>query len=166
MREIWKDVNHPEPLLAGFKISSEGNLRMPDGLPAKTHVSTHGYWVFHRSRKHKTLTFSIHVLVARAFLVTPDKKQKYQVNHIDGVKTNNRVSNLEYVTHGQNILHAFTTRLHDLMFTDEQIRDIRHRSCTRGMGRKLAKEFGCTPAMISQIKLRKQYYWVSDVGAA
>src|SRR5690349_10146054 len=51
----------------------------------------------------------IHVLVARAFLGArpPDR----EVNHKDGNKANCAASNLEYVTHGENVKHAFATGL-------------------------------------------------------
>ena len=52
---------------------------------------------------------SIHVLVAKHFLPNPyDHKQ---VNHIDGNKENNHVSNLEWVSASQNIQHALETGL-------------------------------------------------------
>ena len=48
--------------------------------------------------------FTIHRLVATAFIPNPD--QKTDVNHIDGDKFNNVVSNLEWVSHKQNMDHA------------------------------------------------------------
>ena len=53
-------------------------------------------------RKNKT----IHRLVAELYLAPPKCDNQTQVNHIDGVKTNNEVSNLEWVTHAENSLHA------------------------------------------------------------
>jgi len=50
------------------------------------------------------ITKRVNVLVAKAFL-GPAPKGK-EVNHVDGVKTNNRDSNLEYLTRKQNIHHA------------------------------------------------------------
>lgn len=52
---------------------------------------------------------SIHVLVAEAFL--PKEKGLTIVNHLDGDKLNNHVSNLEWTTHSGNMLHAHRTGL-------------------------------------------------------
>jgi hypothetical protein len=54
--------------------------------------------------------FKIHRLVAEAFLEKP-AGSAYEVNHINGVKTCNSVSNLEWVSHGDNMRHAHATGL-------------------------------------------------------
>lgn len=53
----------------------------------------------------KDKLFLIHRLVALAFLGKP--KLGYCVNHIDGIKTNNNINNLEWVTYSQNTKHAY-----------------------------------------------------------
>jgi hypothetical protein len=57
------------------------------------------------SREGKQKHFKVHVLVAAAFI--GERPAKMDINHTDGVKTNNRRENLEYVTRSENVLHAF-----------------------------------------------------------
>lgn len=54
-------------------------------------------------------TMYLHKLVALVHL--PNPKNKKEVNHIDGNKNNNNISNLEWVTRHENIEHAFKNRL-------------------------------------------------------
>jgi hypothetical protein len=94
-----------------------------------------------RSRK-------VHKLVANAFV---KGERLPEVNHITGLKSDNRVGNLEFMTHGQNVKHA-----HDIglkvatrgeaqpksKMTNVTIVEIRRRSANGEKTRPLAREFG------------------------
>lgn len=59
----------------------------------------------------KRKTFGIHRLVAMAFIGVPENYREMDVNHKDGNKSNNHYSNLEWVTHKENMYHAKETGL-------------------------------------------------------
>ncbi len=98
----------------------------------------------------------VHRLVAEAFHGPIPAGQ--EVNHIDGVKTNNRPSNLEYVTRQQNIRHAMRIGLMHLggeehptaVLTADQVSEIRRRYVPGGKWqggpgyKALAAEYGVT----------------------
>ena len=113
-----------------------------------------------RARKH------IHRLVADAFFgPCPDG---HEVNHKDGVKTNNNVDNLEYVTRLENAQHAKERGLYlsgervpNSKLTAEQVRSIRAlRASGEWTYKRLAKTFGVSNGTISTILSRK---WWKDV---
>ena len=55
----------------------------------------------------------VHRLVAMSFIPKPDSKDIWEVNHIDGNKENNDVTNLEWVTRGENIKHSWDIGIRD-----------------------------------------------------
>lgn len=66
-----------------------------------------------RDRNGKWIGKRVHQLVAEAFLTKPKYVRNLELNHLDGVKSNNAASNLRYVSHQQNMQHAWKMGLCD-----------------------------------------------------
>lgn len=115
-----------------------------------------GYFCVRPVVEGRNVQMCVHAMVAECFL--GPRPDGFDVNHIDGVKTNNSVSNLEYVSHGDNMRHAFAMGLAPrgerhghAKLTDDQVREIRARRASGEPGSVLAKAFGVSPSTISQI---------------
>ena len=106
MTEVWKDVKNYEGL---YQISNLGNVkRISSGKRLKPY-NRKGYIRVALSKDDTTKHIDIHRLVAQAFIPNPENKP--EVNHIDGDKSNNEVSNLEWCTRKENMNHAKNTGL-------------------------------------------------------
>jgi hypothetical protein len=88
-----------------YIISEYGNFKnKKTGRMLNITISPKGYKIVQVRSRGKSLTIRVHRTVYEKFIgLLPNK---HEVNHIDGNKSNNHYSNLEAVTHHQNILHA------------------------------------------------------------
>ena len=77
-----------------------------------------GYYLIHLSVKNKSYTKLVHRLVAEAFIRNP--KNKPEVNHKNGKKYDNDVTNLEWVTEKENMRHAYKIGLNKPKIGEER----------------------------------------------
>ena len=111
--EEWRDI----PDFEGYQVSNLGNVKSVDrlrrgkfgmkkvkGKLLKQNLNKKGYPEV-RFRKNGNHTRLVHKIVASAFMIKPENCT--QINHKNGIKTDNRVKNLEWVTQSENQLHAY-----------------------------------------------------------
>jgi len=128
--EVWKDVVGFEDY---YEVSNTGKVRRKKGKTVykdgriarfsqtvlKPSVFKKGYLMVYLSRKSKKKTKAVHRIVAEAFIPNPESKET--VNHKDLDKTNNHVSNLEWLTNEENIQHSIDNGMY-------KVREIRNRN--------------------------------------
>lgn len=105
MEEEWRDVVGFEGL---YEISSLGRVKSVwynNNRILKLNTQTGGYVQISLRKNNKAYAKLVHVLVMESFVSL--KPTGLEVNHKDGIKTNNMLANLEYVTPKQNMMHAF-----------------------------------------------------------
>ena len=99
------------PFAQTYEVSNLGNIRnkrtMKNLIPQ---IGTTGYYQVRIKRDDgKMHTFKLHRIIALVFLENPENKRT--INHKDGDKLNNKVSNLEWMTDLENSRHARETGL-------------------------------------------------------
>ena len=160
MNEIWKPITGWEDLYAVSSLGRVKNIKR--GKVRKIFPGTGGYWRVVLRRNGKQKNFSVHRLVAQEFIGFSDKPE---VNHKDGDKNNNAVSNLEWTTHKENSDHAIDTGLWSPVGEDNQnaklnlsnVHWIKYLLGQGAVGARLAKVFGVQPAAISKINVGRSW---------
>lgn len=169
MSEVWKDI----PDFEGFyQVSNIGRVRSLDrvvtfkdgsmrkykGKVLKPSIGNSGYEQVRLCNDGGCNTKSIHRLVLEAFKPHVNMID-LQVNHIDGVKLNNHLTNLEWVTARDNILHAHDTGLTNIMgernphakLTNADVLEILKRLDTGELQRNIASDYGVSRDCITLI---------------
>jgi hypothetical protein len=110
MKEIWKNVNGYNGL---YQVSNLGRvkslLKYGEEKILSSGLSSSGYYSVVLYKNKKRRTHNIHRLVIEAFISNPENKKA--VNHKDGIKKNNHLSNLEWCTFSENTRHALNNNL-------------------------------------------------------
>lgn len=115
--EEWKDI--PGMFSGFYQASNNGKIRSLDRIVRQRNnreqckkgkvlspaISRLGYCVCALSKNNKLNSYPVHRLIAFAWLGFPPIG-KYEINHIDGNKQNNNISNLEWSNRTDNLNHA------------------------------------------------------------
>lgn len=121
MEEVWKDVIG---FVGLYQVSNGGRVRSLDkldirknqtrrlkGKVLKAQLNTNGYYTVCLCDKGNSKIVTVHKLVAEVFL---EKRCDSEcINHKDGIKTNNKVDNLEWCTYKENNDHAKSNNLNN-----------------------------------------------------
>lgn len=119
-KEIWKDIKDYEGL---YQVSNLGRIKSL-GRYMKNHskkqwieekiltpqLNQGGYMVVGLCKNGKRKVHRIHRIIAEAFI--PNSENKPYINHINGIKTDNTITNLEWCTNSENVQHGWDTGLH------------------------------------------------------
>lgn len=172
--EIWKDIPEYEGYYQASNLgriksiskmihNSHGTMSLRKTIILKPRLDNMGYEYFRICRDMYHRTLKGHRLVAQTFIPNPENKKC--VNHIDFVKTNNRIENLEWVTYSENTRHSFK---HGVMkatkgfdstsckLNREQVAEIRELKGTM-FQTEIAKRYNVVASTISKILNNKRF---------
>lgn len=139
--------------VGGIKLGKEWKRKKPE-------LSKKGYFRIRLHCEEYSKNFQLHRLVANAFISNPESKP--QVNHINAIRNDNSLKNLEWVTNSENQLHSFRVIGRETMkgmrnghakFTDDDIRTIRQRIKNGERQWVIAKDYSVHQVTISKINI-------------
>ncbi len=166
--ENWKDI---EGFENSYEVSCRGNIRNKRTGKILSN-NCKGYVVVSFWVNNKSKNFLAHRIVAKAFI--PNPLNKKEVNHINGIKNDNRIENLEWCTPSENINHSWrigTSKTTDGMrkagkalwasgtqgmFVKKPVKD-KSTGIVYSSRRELAKAANISEAMV-RYKIRKGIY--------
>lgn len=166
MNEFWKDIKGYEGLYQVSNLCRVKTLHNRyKGVEILKNETVYGYQIISLHKDKVVKTHRIHRLVAQAFIDNP--KNKPQVNHINGIKSDNRAVNLEWVTQSENMLHCYRTGLEVAntepahkarrILSNKEVENIRQLLNSGLSTRKVASMVGVGKTLIGYIKQNKSY---------
>lgn len=154
LNEIWKD--HPD-FIGLYKASNLGRIRSFYKYGGAAHgsfngiikpkINKRGYYSFKPSKDKIQKDWAVHRFIAQTFLSNPD--ELYTVNHKNGIKTDNRVENLEWASQTDQIRHAVDLGLR------KSGENHRWASISKDLAQNIINEY--KPHIFSQNYLAKKY---------
>lgn len=153
----WKRVEGFEEYYLISETGEAYSIRSAKKLKPTKH--NNGYLSFGFCLNGKAKKEHAHRLVAQAFIPNPEGKP--QVNHIDGCKTNNHVSNLEWNTSSENNQHAFDNGLRKVTrgsktprskLTEKDVLEILELLSRGELSKDIAPKFNVSVSAIGYIK--------------
>jgi hypothetical protein len=163
--EEWRDIEGYGGL---YQVSSLGRVKSLRFGKERVMIGTrtrYGYLRISLCVENKQKTYRVHRLVAKAFIINLENKP--EINHINGIKDDNRVENLEWSTRDENMRHAAETGLMASLkgednksskLNDKQVLEIREKYIPHIYhSTMLAKEYGVDRTLILGIVNRK--FW-------
>jgi len=123
-------------------------------------INSGGYFTVVLTHRGINKTRTVHSLVAEAWI--GPRPARHDINHIDGVKTNNQVDNLEYCTRSQNVSHAIAIGLFKpprgrRLLTEQQAADARLRCASGERQTEVAASYGVRKQVIHAIVHNHSY---------
>lgn len=153
LNEVWKDVLGYEGL---YEVSNLGKVKsIKNNKILADRKDNHGYFQVQLYKKGVGKSHKVHRLVLNSF--SENKLKNLQVNHIDENKTNNNISNLEWVTPKENSNHGTRTarsaEKHKIEIVAKTQSGIFYPSKS---GKDLSKKLGVHPSNIFHVLSGKQ----------
>ena len=143
--EIWKPIEE----LPGYSVSNKGRVRKDSNGQIMVLNKNGGYCRI-------TITKHVHRLVAKAFLDEPEKEKKCWVDHIDGNRSNNDVSNLRWVTPSENCMASgYKSRIENKK-RKVKATNIDGQTIIFESRQAAAKYFGCSDTLIDYGRLYRR----------
>ena len=159
--EIWVKIKNYNT----YSISSLGKIRNDRTKNILKHqIGKTGYYTVKLWKDKKLYKKNVHRLLAENFIYNPNSN--YEVNHINGIRTDNRLENLEWVSHQYNMIHCINLGLrktsmgethHKAKLTEKDVLEIRELIKQKVKNVDIAKQYSVTSNTISMIKCKRNW---------